>query len=287
MIPPLRSDGETINVSHTPGKYLRAALDQLGLSRPGLGWYEATRYTFASQWVLNGGSIEKLKEILGHYSAVMTERYAHLRADLFAPKDLGTIALDLKAGAAVPLQLGKRLASATGNRARRRAQIQTKNRSGPVSRVLSPTFRAGGEHSSRALVAQDLVSEQPGSMGRATLPFRALPYWLLLQVGFAVPLESPRARCALTAPFHPYRPHRPAVCFLWHFPAGRPDWPLASTVTLWSSDFPLAASNLQRRPAFTWTAPALPPYPRRGERVIPDTVPRYVWIHRVIPLARS
>jgi len=31
-----------------------------------------------SQWVLNGGSIEKLKEILGHDSVVMTERYTHL-----------------------------------------------------------------------------------------------------------------------------------------------------------------------------------------------------------------
>jgi hypothetical protein len=30
-------------------------------------------------------------------------------------------------------------------------------------------------------------------------------YLVLLQVGFAVPPVSPRARCALTAPFHPYR----------------------------------------------------------------------------------
>ena len=50
---------------HTPGKYLRATLARLGLARTGLGWYEATRHTFASQWVLNGGAIEKLKEILG------------------------------------------------------------------------------------------------------------------------------------------------------------------------------------------------------------------------------
>jgi len=40
--------------------------------------------------------------------------------------------------------------------------------------------------------------------------------------------------CALTAPFHPHLCPFPegtgpsAVCFLWHFPAGRPDWPLAS-----------------------------------------------------------
>ena len=30
------------------------------------------------------------------------------------------------------------------------------------------------------------------------------PYLILLRVGFAVPLPLPGARCALTAPFHPY-----------------------------------------------------------------------------------
>ena len=41
---------------------------------------------------------------------------------------------------------------------------------------------------------------------------------------------SPRRRCALTAPFHPYLcPEGPsAVCFLLHFPSGRPALPLAS-----------------------------------------------------------
>ena len=89
VIPPMRRDGEKID-KHTPGIYLRAALKQLSLTREGLGWYEATRHTFASQWVLAGGSIGKLKEILGHYSVVMTERYTHLRPDLFPTSDLGT-----------------------------------------------------------------------------------------------------------------------------------------------------------------------------------------------------
>src|ERR1700690_115910 len=43
-----------------------------------------------------------------------------------------------------------------------------------------------------------------------------------------------RRWCALTAPFHPYLcgPEEPpsAVCSLWHFPAGRPDWVLPSTL---------------------------------------------------------
>jgi len=62
-------------------------------------------------------------------------------------------------------------------------------------------------------------------------------YLVLLRVGFALPHRLPGARCALTAPFHPYRDgpggifsaalsigsHRPEV--IWH-PA------------LWSPDFP-------------------------------------------------
>src|SRR5690606_30558879 len=68
------------------------------------------------------------------------------------------------------------------------------------------------------------------------------PYSVLLPVGFALPLPLPVARWALTPPFHPYRalPRRTgtAVCFLWHFPWGRPRRPLAGTVSPWSPDFP-------------------------------------------------
>jgi hypothetical protein len=99
VVPPLRCDGVKID-KNTPAAYLRAALTRLGLAREGLGWYEATRHTFASQWCMAGGSIEKLKEILGHYSVVVTERYAHLKPELFTARDLGTLALDLRAGAA-------------------------------------------------------------------------------------------------------------------------------------------------------------------------------------------
>jgi hypothetical protein len=37
-----------------------------------------------------------------------------------------------------------------------------------------------------------------------------------------------------------------AVCFLWHFPWGRPRRPLAGTVFPWSPDFPLSALRQQR-----------------------------------------
>ena len=38
------------------------------------------RHTFASHFVMNGGDLLPLKEILGHHSIAMVERYAHLAA---------------------------------------------------------------------------------------------------------------------------------------------------------------------------------------------------------------
>jgi hypothetical protein len=61
-------------------------------------------------------------------------------------------------------------------------------------------------------------SDLPGSCGapsRHAVPKDVLPYLVLLRVGFALPPPLLAARCALTAPFHPYPPRR-AVCSLWH-----------------------------------------------------------------------
>lgn len=55
---------------------------------PELTFYEAGRHTFASQWVLNGGSIEKLRVILGHSTVLVTERYAHLKPERLQEADL-------------------------------------------------------------------------------------------------------------------------------------------------------------------------------------------------------
>ena len=114
VIPPMRSDGTRL-AKATPGRHLAKTLKRLGLERPGLGWYEATRHTFASQWVMNGGSIEKLKEILGHYSVVVTERYAHLHVELFTARDLGTIPLEFDSqqvqSLGNPAKIGQDLAS--------------------------------------------------------------------------------------------------------------------------------------------------------------------------------
>ncbi len=68
------------------------------------------------------------------------------------------------------------------------------------------------------------------------------PYSVLLPVGFTVPCLLPNTRCALTAPFHPYLASE-AVCFLWHFPWGRPRRALPGTVFPWSPDFPHACRS--------------------------------------------
>jgi integrase len=139
VVPPLRRDGTKVD-KHTPGEYLREALDHLGLTRPGLRWYQATRHTFASQWVMSGGSIEKLKELLGHYSVIMTERYAHLRPDLFTARDLATIEVDLSAGEPDSLpfrpEIGHRMGTSPLTPTRNQLKENRKCRSRPVSRGL-------------------------------------------------------------------------------------------------------------------------------------------------------
>jgi integrase len=79
----------------TEGKYLdpvvmsrklRDALKACGL--PEITWYQAGRHTFASQHALADKSMAKLREIMGHCSVVVTERYAHLSPGAFKDEDL-------------------------------------------------------------------------------------------------------------------------------------------------------------------------------------------------------
>src|SRR5262245_12532296 len=71
-------------------------------------------------------------------------------------------------------------------------------------------------------------ADGPSAWDRAC-PTRWPPYLVLLRAGFCLPPVLPRARCALTAPFHPYpstrrlRASLRAVCFLCHCPSGHPD----------------------------------------------------------------
>ena len=58
--------------------------------------------------------------------------------------------------------------------------------------------------------------------GRANGPFDQRPYLVLLHAGFGLPRLLPAARWAFTPPFHPVPGLPQVVCFLCHFPSGRP-----------------------------------------------------------------
>ena len=88
--------------SHTLHRHLKLAFKACKL-KP-LTWYHSTRHTFASQWVIAGGSMEKLSVILGHSSVVVTQRYAHLRVDHFHEADYRMLAVDLAQKDAVVAQ---------------------------------------------------------------------------------------------------------------------------------------------------------------------------------------
>ncbi|MBN2574937.1 MAG: site-specific integrase [Deltaproteobacteria bacterium] len=83
--------------------HLAKALAACGL--PSLTWYESTRHTFASQFVLGGGSLEVLRQVMGHSSVTTTERYSHLKPDLFRESAFEVMKVDLSqpAGAVVSL----------------------------------------------------------------------------------------------------------------------------------------------------------------------------------------
>ena len=89
---------------------------------------------------------------------------------------------------------------ATGAR-HRRQEDGMMGGSWPISRVLSRTVIHLGHASPRA--SCDLPGDTRGP--RAAARGCSSPYLVLLRVGFTLPLMLPPARCALTAPFHPYR----------------------------------------------------------------------------------
>ena len=69
-----------------------------------------------------------------------------------------------------------------------------------------------------------------------------LPYLVLLRVGFALPAELLRPRCALTAPFHPYPTVKPGGLFSVALSVKpgliRAPPAVSRHVALWRPDFP-------------------------------------------------
>jgi hypothetical protein len=71
----------------------------------------------AGDTMLGGGSLTTLREILGHSTVKVTERYAHLRADLFQPSDLLTLTVDLTRPTGALIDLAAHRGSAPANHA--------------------------------------------------------------------------------------------------------------------------------------------------------------------------
>jgi hypothetical protein len=109
----------------------------------------------------------------------------------------------------------------------------------------------------------------PPSPFRATA--RRLPYLVLLRAGFCLPPVLPRARCALTAPFHPYRSQqafRPAMTggmfsVPLSFELPRPG--VTRRTALRSSDFP--RHSPKANDAVVWLAAIAPIVACRGSAV--------------------
>jgi hypothetical protein len=112
----------------------------------------------------------------------------------------------------------------------------------PVSRVLSPPLPAGDDHSSRAPVARRLARPTRATARKHACPANRTcrPYLVLLRVGFAMPPLLPGARCALTAPFHPYRwaEARRRFAFCCTVPGVAPAGRYPAPLFPWSPDFP-------------------------------------------------
>jgi hypothetical protein len=112
----------------------------------------------------------------------------------------------------VDMRRAESVSSGAGQPARRSYERigkprQTACKPGSVP-ARSMTVRAGDGHSSGTSVAGRLarptrVTARKHACGPK--PTRH-PYLVLLPVGFTLPSPLPGTRCALTAPFHPYRP---------------------------------------------------------------------------------
>jgi integrase len=75
---------------------LRGALKKVlaELQIPDMTWGQATRHTFGSQYVMAGGSLTEVKEVLGHTQVALTEKhYVHLVPGRFNDIQRGRISI--------------------------------------------------------------------------------------------------------------------------------------------------------------------------------------------------
>jgi site-specific recombinase XerD len=89
--------------------YQQANAEGGKLSR--LTWYQSTRHTYGGRFVSNGGSLEKLRVILGHSSSEVTMRYGHLVRGQFTEQERALADVQLQDAKVLPLR--KRTQSST------------------------------------------------------------------------------------------------------------------------------------------------------------------------------
>lgn len=134
---PQRAPARSIR-SQTLNEALARALEPLGLAGKGLDWYRATRHSYASLYVLGGGSLHQLSVLLGHASAQVTLRYAHLQPHRLAEADTDRIRAGLSAPrGAEPRAIhpGKSPASARSLPDKRRARTGSETRTRTAGRA--------------------------------------------------------------------------------------------------------------------------------------------------------
>jgi hypothetical protein len=159
-----------------------------------------------------------------------------------------------------------------------RCRLAKENASRPVSRVLyglGPCGPRRGSHSSGPRIAARLKQPtrmiNPGKragLAPCVIPIRSCSRWGLpcrfrcRSRGGLLPHPftlTPPPHCRMKRKAHLRQSGGGAVCFLWHFPWGRPRRTLSGTVYPWSPDFPHPAAfrRLQAAAARPTGAPLL------------------------------
>lgn len=97
VVPPLRRrrQGGSFMKPQTLWRALRAVRKAADPALPVVNWYQATRHTYASQWVMSGADMRELQMHLGHSSVLVTERYAHLNPEAFSEGARRRLKVDL------------------------------------------------------------------------------------------------------------------------------------------------------------------------------------------------
>jgi hypothetical protein len=191
---------------------------------------EHLRHYYASLLIRHDESVKTVQRRLGHATAAETlDTYSHLWPD---SDDRTRDAIDAVLGPGVPQVYPKQPARVIFT------QVSSLGRtSWPISRILCTGCLAASRPTVILLGLPSPAGSSglPAGIGRATLDrLRSAPkparLLALLRVGFTEPPRSPGTLVVSYTAVSPLPRLRGAVCFLWHYPAGHPGLPLATTL---------------------------------------------------------